>query len=293
MSRSLVLLALSALPSLSSAFAIREATDKSCGYGDACWPNAAAWKMYEEAIFQYLLLQKSIRAAKWSDLAIVQQPAFVIVGAAFKPNVTDQAAEEKLWDPLRTWAASVGAVVVTNFKSYGSQYEVSTQEMFAAQHQVPFDTQKLLSRLVPASVWNDQAKLKSIASFVGQLPTANILNVPGGQVTQGSKDMALNPAWRSALSHIVYTADWAVGASQADQSAARQAGTEKLITLTNLVGSDAAYINESDPDDQSWPHNYWGDNYSRLLSIKKKYDPKHYFTCTACIGSETPAGVPF
>ncbi|KAH8928568.1 FAD-binding domain-containing protein [Atractiella rhizophila] len=44
MSRSLVLLALSALPSLSSAFAIREATDKSCGYGDACWPNAAAWK---------------------------------------------------------------------------------------------------------------------------------------------------------------------------------------------------------------------------------------------------------
>ncbi|KAH8918259.1 FAD-binding domain-containing protein [Atractiella rhizophila] len=211
-------------------------------------PNQAA---YQQALYQVLKLQPSLRAQRWSDLVVGQQAGFVIVGAAFKPNITSQADEEKLWDPLRNWAATAGATVTTSFKLYNSQYEVSTQEPFANQHSTPLETQKMASRLIPAAVWNDDSKLQKMTAFFATLPSINFLDVPGGKVTQGSTNMALNPAWRSALSHIVWYATWQEGARYEQQAAARQVVTQQLITFTDLIKSDAAYINESDPDGKS------------------------------------------
>ena len=35
-----------------------------------------------------------------------------------------------------------------------------------------------------------------------------------------------------------------------------------------------------------WQKEFWGnETYSRLLNIKKKYDPDNHFTCLQCVGS--------
>ncbi|KAH8925843.1 FAD-binding domain-containing protein [Atractiella rhizophila] len=251
---------------------------------------------YTEALYQFLKLEPTWRNERWSDLVVATQSANLIVGAAFKPNVTSQADEEALWDPLKDWAAANNVTVVTNFTMYSSQYEVSTREPFANQHEVPSDTQKMMSRLLQASLFNDDDKLHQAAEFLGALPSVNFLNVPGGAVmNQPSSAMALNPAWRTAISHTVWYANWDQGATLAQQTAIRATGSIQLNDFTNIIGSEAAYINESDPDDLSWPNNYFGDdaNYQKLLSIKKKYDPNHYFTCTGCVGSEYPANKRF
>jgi len=41
--------------------------------------------------------------------------------------------------------------------------------------------------------------------------------------------------------------------------------------------SDSAYQNFVDPDLSDWPRAYYGDNYSRLVRIKKTFDPDDVF----------------
>lgn len=40
-----------------------------------------------------------------------------------------------------------------------------------------------------------------------------------------------------------------------------------------------AYGNEVNPFTQDWREAWWGENYSRLLEIKKKYDPLGLLKC--------------
>jgi ribonuclease T2 len=50
--------------------------------------------------------------------------------------------------------------------------------------------------------------------------------------------------------------------------------------------AESAYIHSGD----SWKRRYWGDNYDRLLAVKKAYDPDNFFWCRHCVGSDLPRG---
>ncbi|KAH8924667.1 FAD-binding domain-containing protein [Atractiella rhizophila] len=254
---------------------------------------ATSPETYEAALLEYLKFIPTLEQNRWSDLMVGTRSAFLLVGAAFKPNVTSQADEEALWQPLQAWGAANGLTVAVTFTLYASQYEVSTTEPFANQHETPLETEVMITRLIPASAFNDDSTLEAMASFFATLPVIQYLDVPGGQVMNGSTDMALNPAWRSAISHIAWYANWSEGATLSEQIASRENGAQQQANLSSIIGSANSYVNEADPDDLSWPSSFWGNHYSRLLLIKKKYDPHHYFTCTACVGSEYPAGVAF
>jgi hypothetical protein len=46
------------------------------------------------------------------------------------------------------------------------------------------------------------------------------------------------------------------------------------------------YLNETDYFEPDWQRELWGDNYEKLLAIKRKYDPEGLFYCHHCVGSE-------
>ncbi|KAH3830359.1 hypothetical protein DPMN_103601 [Dreissena polymorpha] len=46
------------------------------------------------------------------------------------------------------------------------------------------------------------------------------------------------------------------------------------------------YVNEAWKDNPYWREDFWGSNYDRLLSVKLRFDPKNFFTCHHCVGSE-------
>lgn len=58
---------------------------------------------------------------------------------------------------------------------------------------------------------------------------------------------------------------------------------EPLRQLTPDLG---AYLNEAGNFEKDPGTTFWGENYDRLLSIKRKVDPQDVFWCNPCVGND-------
>lgn len=56
--------------------------------------------------------------------------------------------------------------------------------------------------------------------------------------------------------------------------------------IYDLSPDAGTYGNEADYFLNHWQNALWGEQYLRLLKIKKHYDPDNLFTCHHCVGSE-------
>lgn len=56
--------------------------------------------------------------------------------------------------------------------------------------------------------------------------------------------------------------------------------------LADLTPRGGAYLNEGDFGQPDFQHVYYGDNYNRLLAIKRRYDPHNLFFGSTAVGSE-------
>ncbi len=60
-----------------------------------------------------------------------------------------------------------------------------------------------------------------------------------------------------------------------------------MAHIKRATPNGASYTNEGDFSEKNWQAEFWGSNYSRLLSIKRKYDPTNLFHVHHGVGSET------
>ena len=72
---------------------------------------------------------------------------------------------------------------------------------------------------------------------------------------------------------------------EVDRRNARAIG-KAMNELKSVAPGAGSYFAESDFFEPDWQTSYWGPNYSRLLSIKKKYDPDGLFFVHHGVGSE-------
>jgi FAD/FMN-containing dehydrogenase len=70
-----------------------------------------------------------------------------------------------------------------------------------------------------------------------------------------------------------------------DRRQARAIG-KATSELKSVAPGAGCYFAESDFFEPDWQTSYWGPNYPRLLSIKKKYDPDGLFFVHHGVGSE-------
>lgn len=74
-----------------------------------------------------------------------------------------------------------------------------------------------------------------------------------------------------------------------DLDAARRQAREigrAIGELKTVAPRAGCYVAEGDFLAPDWAHSYWGPNYEKLLSIKKKYDPDGLFFVDHGVGSE-------
>ena len=62
--------------------------------------------------------------------------------------------------------------------------------------------------------------------------------------------------------------------------------TAAMAAIRKSTPDAGAYANEADYFEIDWQRSFWGENYPKLLSIKRKYDPDRMFICHHCVGSE-------
>jgi FAD/FMN-containing dehydrogenase len=113
------------------------------------------------------------------------------------------------------------------------------------------------------------------------------------EAIEATRDTATNPAVLNAFA-LAIVGDAGGGypgvrGHEPDVEAgrkSRQAIHECVNELRAIVPDDGAYVSESNYFQEHWQEAYWGSNYARLRSVKKKYDPTGLFFVHNGVGSE-------
>jgi len=109
-----------------------------------------------------------------------------------------------------------------------------------------------------------------------------------------TRDTAMNPAVLDAFA-LAIAADFqppafpGVPGHEPDLAAARtraRAIDESVNELRRIAPDAGTYLAESSFFERAWQRSFWGDNYPRLLAVKKKYDPDGLFFVHHGVGSE-------
>ncbi|KAI9167534.1 FAD-linked oxidoreductase ZEB1 [Paramyrothecium foliicola] len=147
------------------------------------------------------------------------------------------------------------------------------------------------SRLLPASALENVDRLAQALYNVTIPRDDGTPVVLIGHMIANSKnaglDISMTPAWRKAVTHLVVIDPFVDYTDKETQERIFHHMThERIPILKSLAPDSGAYLNEADPFDPDFQHTFWADNYQRLQSIKKKYDPSALLWCLSCVGSE-------
>jgi FAD/FMN-containing dehydrogenase len=63
--------------------------------------------------------------------------------------------------------------------------------------------------------------------------------------------------------------------------------TRAMKIIRDATPGSGAYVNEADYFEPEWQRSFWGENYPRLLAIKKRVDPDNIFRVHHGVGSDT------
>jgi len=113
------------------------------------------------------------------------------------------------------------------------------------------------------------------------------------EAIETSRDTATNPVVLNAFA-LAIVADGEGGypgvRGHEPNVEAAQKSRERIQACMNelriLTPNGGSYVSESDFFEKDWQHSYWGSNYPRLASVKKKYDPAGLFFVHNGVGSE-------
>jgi FAD/FMN-containing dehydrogenase len=114
------------------------------------------------------------------------------------------------------------------------------------------------------------------------------------EAIDATKDTAMNPAVVDAFA-LAITGDFGqpaypgVPGHEPDAAAARtqaEAVDKSMDAIRKLLPRVGSYVWETDFFQPHWQEAFWGENYTRLLAVKGKYDPDGLFFLHHGVGSE-------
>jgi hypothetical protein len=115
------------------------------------------------------------------------------------------------------------------------------------------------------------------------------------EVIEAAEQTATNPTMREAFVLAILGSESpparpGLPGYQPDLSAARRDAAQigkAMAVLRKLAPNAGSYVAESNFFEPDWQRSYWGENYARLLEVKRRYDPGGLFFVHHGVGSET------
>lgn len=149
------------------------------------------------------------------------------------------------------------------------------------------------NRLVPKSMWANSTNFEIMwKTVVAHIESARHFGVyHQAPKNPQNVDNAVSSAWRNTQSFfITKTPNFAENASAEVIAAANRVLHEEILQpwrdIAPASKGGGSYLNEAAVDEADWKHEFYGQQYERLVEIKKKYDPKSVFYATTAIGSD-------
>ncbi|KAI1876612.1 hypothetical protein JX265_004138 [Neoarthrinium moseri] len=197
-----------------------------------------------------------------------------------------QAEVEQIMAPLIASLGSLEVVYSVSYsesKNYYDHYDTYFGPLPLGNIQVGIAQYggRLIPRSVVANISDTmQSIVKQSVTWIGV--GTNV--APFGNSLTNS----VHPAWREALVHTTLTTPWNFTAPWEDMIALQDKMTNVILPeLEAVTPGSGAYVNEADFRQPNFQDTFWGTNYERLLTIKKRYDPHDMLYARAGVGSES------
>lgn len=141
-----------------------------------------------------------------------------------------------------------------------------------------FSTSDKIEELVNAVVTAMQFSWTNKASGAAQLYATGPANHADNSKT------GVNPAWRDSLWHVIMGAGWTTQEPPQKRTQKQNTISASIQPFKAITPGGGCYMNEGDWMEENWKQAFFGENYDRLLEVKKRYDPTGLFNCWKCVG---------
>ncbi|CAA7268663.1 unnamed protein product [Cyclocybe aegerita] len=145
---------------------------------------------------------------------------------------------------------------------------------------------EIASRLLPYKLATEQpAEIAKTLLSIDASVSGNL--VAGGVVHSiDPSSTGLNPSWRRAIGQFTVGMGWPEGASGSEIRHQRSILKQNTDVLDKITTDSGSYLNEGSLYERDFRKTYFGSHYSKLRSIKQKYDAGSLFVVPSGVGSD-------
>jgi hypothetical protein len=145
--------------------------------------------------------------------------------------------------------------------------------------------------LTPAQLKNKKGIIEAFKTYIPPISgSASTLHLVSGKGVWGAKPRgggnSVNPAWRKSLVHATTSITFPPLDAAARVAAEKQMTNVMVPAIKKLAPDTGSYINEGDVNEPDPQATFWGKEYAKLLSMKRRIDPTAVFWCEPCVGNE-------
>ncbi|KAL2259507.1 hypothetical protein VTK26DRAFT_6797 [Humicola hyalothermophila] len=144
-------------------------------------------------------------------------------------------------------------------------------------------------RLIPRSLVATDASATVLTNALRAITDkgAHLANVVMNVSRSPTYANAVYPGWRDSLMMVMTAIPYDFDDFEANVAARKKITNEIDPILAEITPGGGAYLNEADYSEPNFQEAFYGSNYERLLSIKKKYDPNNILWGKTAVGSES------
>ena len=225
----------------------------------------------------------------WGSLMKLAPETYMWAMSPFFATNMSIAEYEELVAPLYQKATELNITLAANTTHYDTLYQAYQATFGTYNYRIGGAGAIPGNRLLPTENWKDEEiRNQTFAAVQNAVEKAVVLNLYH-QHTADEQDKGINsvnPAFRNLQAQLVaiggVTDMTAVGWKAGDDAL----NNEVMAPLRKVSPAGGAYGNEANIGEPDWQQAFWGENYPRLLELKKKYDPTELFYVHHGVGSE-------